>query len=196
MSVEQPCETARRFVTGDDPRRANLAPAPEPGKTVRDAAAFLALCPAGGLLGLDPGRRAIGVAGSDATRRMATPLETLRRSAWPRDLERLQRLADARAAAGLVVGLPLNMDGSEGPQARAAGRMARALARGLGLPALLWDERLSSFEAEERMRAQGLGWRERAGRIDAVAASVILEDALEALAREDAQARSRALSGS
>ncbi len=166
-----------------DPGRANLTPAPTPDKPVRDAAPFLRACPAGGLLGLDPGRRRIGVAGCDPTRLAVAPLETVRRSRWRDDLQRLRALTEERAATGIVLGLPLNMDGTEGPRAQSAARMGRNLAWGLGLPVLLWDERLSSFEAEDRMRAEGIDRNERARRIDAVAACVILRDALNAFER-------------
>ena len=162
--------------------RAKLAPAPDPGKPVRAAAAFLALCPAGGLLGLDPGSRRIGVAGSDDGRLIATPLLTLHRQGRARDMERLRVLARTRRAAGIVLGYPLAMDGGEGPAARRARRLGGELMRALGLPLLLWDERLSTFEAGEILAERGR--HRRAGRtagIDAIAASVILRDALAAL---------------
>ena len=166
-----------------DPDLGNLAPAPAPGKPVREAARFLRLCPDGGLLGLDPGRRRIGVAGCDPIRLTVAPLETVRRSAWRDDLERIRALAEERAAAGIVLGHPLDMDGTEGPAARSAEAMGRSLARGLALPVLMWDERLSTFEAEERMRAAKPGGDERARGIDAIAACVILRDALNAFER-------------
>ena len=172
-------------MTESDPERANLTPAPKRDKPVRDAAVFLGLCPSGALLGLDPGSRTIGVAASDGTRRLATPAETIRRNKWSQDLERLRGLAEQRFATGIVLGYPLNMDDSEGPRAQAARQMGNNLIRALGLPVLLWDERLSSFEAEEMMVQAGVRENERAERIDQVAAAVILQDALDAFARLD-----------
>ena len=157
-----------------------LTPAPASGKPVLTAAAFLALCPQGGLLGLDPGSRRIGVAGSDDGRLIATPLLTLQRRGRAKDMERLRKLARERRAAGIVLGYPLAMDGSEGPAGRRARRLGGQLMHGLGLPLLMWDERLSSFEARDILAQRS----RRAGRtagLDAVAASVILRDALAAL---------------
>ena len=171
------------MIADDDPA-SRVASPPPPGKPVRQASAFLALCPSGALLGLDPGSRTMGVAASDATRRIATPLETIRRRGLRGNLDRLAELATERSARGIVLGYPLNMDGSEGPRAQSARQTAVNLISGLALPVLLWDERLSTFEAHEILREQGVPKAGRDARIDAVAASVILRDALEALARE------------
>ena len=136
------------------------------------------------LLALDVSRRAIGVAGADASWRLATPLATIPRKGWQRDLGALLRLIEARAAGLLVVGWPLNMDGSEGPRCQAIRAFARNLDVALGLPILLWDERLSTFAAKEiaaerRSAGQGRG----AVGLDALAAAQILQDCLDALAR-------------
>jgi putative Holliday junction resolvase len=139
------------------------------------------LPPTGSLLGLDISKRRIGVAGTDHERRLATALTTIPRQGAARDGERLAQLARARQAVGLVVGLPINMDGSDGPMAKAARADAAALARRLGLPVLLQDERLSTFTVKDEI-AEGRLPRPRKGQpIDHFAAMVILEDALRAL---------------
>jgi putative Holliday junction resolvase len=139
------------------------------------------LPPRGSLLALDVSKRRIGLAGSDVERRLATPLATLQRGNAGRDLERLRRAARERAAVGLVVGFPLNMDGSEGPMAKAARREAVALAEALALPALLQDERLTTFAVEDAIEEGRLPRPKRGAPTDHYAAAVILEDALKAL---------------
>jgi putative holliday junction resolvase len=147
-----------------------------------NAAGFAALLPPrGSLLALDLSKRRIGVAGSDHERRLVTPVATLARAGGAKDGARLASLARQREAVGLVVGLPLNMDGSEGPMARAARADALAFARALRLPALMQDERLSTFAVEDAI-AEGRLPRPRKGQpVDHYAAMVILEDALRAL---------------
>lgn len=170
-------------MTETAPERANLSSAHGSDKPLRDAAAFARLVPSGVLLGLDPGTKTIGVAACDATRRLASPVETIRRTKWTADLARLTAIARERSAVGIVLGYPLNMDGSEGPRAQASRQMGRNLIRGLGLPVLLWDERLSSFAAEEAMMEAGLNAARRQERIDRAAAALILEAAMAALAK-------------
>jgi len=170
-------------VTETAPERANLTPAPECDKPLRDAAAFARLVPEGVLLGLDPGTKTIGVAACDATRRLASPVETIRRTKWNADLARLATIVKDRGAVGIVLGYPLNMDDSEGPRAQASRQMGRNLIRGLHLPVLLWDERLSSFAADEAMAEAGLNAARRQERIDRAAAALILEAAMAALAK-------------
>lgn len=133
------------------------------------------------IVGVDFGTRRIGVAVSDDDGRGAYPLATIDRHSLKRDLGQLANLLAPRKPERLVVGLPLSMDGSEGPMARAARRFANRLADHLQLPVELFDERLTSFEA--RLRLAELG-RAKRSRIDAVAAAVILEGWLEANARE------------
>ena len=147
-----------------------------------NAAAFAALLPArGSLLALDVSKRRIGLAGTDQERRLATALLTFERAGAARDLERLSRAVHERQAVGLVVGLPLNMDDSEGPMAKAARAEANALAAALGLPVLLQDERLSTFAVEDAI-AEGRLPRPRKGQpVDHHAAAVILQDTLKAL---------------
>ena len=148
----------------------------------QSAAELRAALPEGGvLLGLDLGTKTIGTALSDAGWRFTTPGKTLPRGKFMRDLEALRRLAEERQVAGIVLGLPLNMDGSEGPRAQSARAYARNLAA-LGLPLLLWDERWSSATAERDLIAQDVSRAKRAERIDSHAAAVILQGALDALA--------------
>jgi putative Holliday junction resolvase len=139
--------------------------------------------PAGGaLMGLDPGSKTIGVAVSDGLRLTATALETIRRRRFADDAARLAEIARHRAVAGVVIGLPLNMDGSAGPRAQSARAFARNVAAALGLPVALMDERLSSFAAEEAMLAAGVPRGRRAEAVDRVAAAIILQGALDRLA--------------
>ncbi len=170
-------------MTESDPERANLTPAPKGDKPVRVLEDLLRLSPSGSLLGLDPGTRTIGVATSDTTRLITTPLETIRRTKWSRDAERLQAIAEERTITGIVLGYPLNMDDSEGPRAQAARQMGNNLIRALGLPVLLWDERLSSFEAETMMQERGLTKKQQAPKVDSMAAAIILQNVLD-LARQ------------
>jgi putative Holliday junction resolvase len=149
-----------------------------------DGREFLAALPRrGSLLALDLSRRRIGLAGTDVERRLATPLRTFERAGRIRDLERLRRAVAERGVVGLVVGLPLNMDGSEGPMARTARAEAAGFARELRLPTLLQDERLTTFAVEDAI-AEGRLPRPRKGQpVDHYAAAVILDDALRALRR-------------
>jgi putative Holliday junction resolvase len=141
-----------------------------------------------GLIGLDVSRKAIGVAGADASWRLATPLATIRRRRFTADLAGLQATIAERDAAALVLGWPLNMDGSEGPRCQSVRAFAERLEHALRLPILLWDERLSTFAAEEAADQAGLRARKRADRLDALAAAIILQGALDALARLESQA--------
>lgn len=136
-----------------------------------------------GLLALDVSKRAIGVAGADAGWRLATPLTTIRRTRWAQDLERLEGIIHGRAAGALVLGWPLNMDGSEGPRCQAVRAFANSLDAALGLPILLWDERLSTFAAAEAAEQAGLRGKRRAEMLDALAAAAVLQDVLNTLAR-------------
>jgi putative Holliday junction resolvase len=136
------------------------------------------------LLGLDLGDRRIGVAVSDALGLIATPLEVIHRTSKAQDFRRITALIREQQAAGLVVGHPLNDDGSAGPQARRIERYVAALAaalqaEGLDVPVMFWDERLSTQRAEETMALAGHRARRRSGHIDAVAAAIILQDYLD-----------------
>ena len=145
-------------------------------------AEFRTALPAGGaLLGLDLGTRTIGTAFCDAGWRFASPGKTLPRGKFTADKAQLAGLIAERSMAGLVIGLPRNMDGSEGPRAQSSRAYARNLSA-LGLPILLWDERWSTASAERQLIAQDISRAKRAGRIDAAAAAVILQAAIDALA--------------
>jgi putative Holliday junction resolvase len=147
-----------------------------------NAVDFHACLPArGSLLALDVSKRRIGIAGTDIERRLATALTTIERRGANVDLDRLATMVRERRAVGLVIGLPINMDGSEGPMARAMRAEAARLANQLGLPALLQDERLSTFAVEDAI-AEGRLPRPRKGQhLDHYAAMVILDDTLRAL---------------
>lgn len=149
----------------------------------RTAAEFAAALPEGGrLIGLDLGTKTIGVALADAGWSFATPMETLLRAKLTADLARLSAIVAAQNIVGAVLGIPLNMDGTPGPRAQATRAFAREAATRLELPWLLWDERLTTAEAERAMIAQDMSRARRAAAIDAHAAAIILQAALDALA--------------
>jgi putative Holliday junction resolvase len=138
--------------------------------------------PSGGvLLGLDLGTKTIGTAFCDAGWRFASPGKTLPRGKFTADKAQIAALIAERKVQGLVIGLPRNMDGSEGPRAQSSRAYARNLAD-LDLPILMWDERLSTASAEAALIAQDISRAKRADRIDAAAAAVILQAAIDALA--------------
>ena len=137
----------------------------------------------GALIGLDLGTKTIGVAASDPDRRLATGVTTLARKAFTADAEKLLALAAERGAAGFVLGLPINMDGSEGPRAQSTRAFARNFARRTDLPIALWDERLSTAAVERALIAGNASRAKRAAVIDQHAAAFILQGALDRLAR-------------
>jgi len=149
---------------------------------VGDAAPHLP--PRGGLLGLDLGTKTIGVATSDADRRLATGVETIMRKTFTVDAKRLLALAAERNCAGFVLGLPKNMDGSEGPRAQSVRAFARNLAKLTDLPIALWDERLSTAAVERELIAADVSRKKRAAVIDQHAAIFILQGALDRLAHQ------------
>jgi putative Holliday junction resolvase len=130
-------------------------------------------------LGLDVGRATIGLALADEVLRTARALRTLRRTGEAQDVAEIRKVVEEFEVTRAVVGLPLHMDGSEGASARLARGFAERLGAALGLPVELHDERLSTFEAEDRLRRQGLSGRERRKVVDAEAAAVILQDWLD-----------------
>ena len=144
-----------------------------------EAAAHLP--PRGALLGLDVGTKTIGVATSDAERRLATGVETIARKTFTADAARLLALAAERRCAGLVLGLPLNMDGTEGPRAQSVRAFARNLAKLTDLPIALWDERLSTAAVERELIAADVSRAKRAAVIDQHAAAFILQGAIDRL---------------
>ena len=141
--------------------------------------AFLALPPAGKLLGLDLGTKTIGVAVSDGMRYSATPLETIKRIKFTQDAERILALIIENAAVGIIIGLPLNMDGSEGPRVQSTRAFARNLAQKTPVPMAFWDERLSTSAVTRMMIEADLRRDRRAEIVDKLAASYILQGALD-----------------
>ncbi len=138
----------------------------------------------GALIGLDLGSKTIGVAVSDPERRVAAPVETIKRARFKLDAQRVLALAAERRAAGIVLGLPVNMDGSEGASAQSARAFARNLAKLTELPIALWDERLSTAAVERALIAADASRAKRKAVIDQHAATYILQGALDRLARE------------
>lgn len=141
-----------------------------------------AIGPSGALLGLDPGTKTIGVAVCDERRSLASPLETITRTKLRNDLDRLRHFIEERDATGIILGMPVNMDGSSGPRAQSVRAFSRSIEDAFGLPVLHWDERLSTVTAQQNMIASGLNRKTRAKRIDAMAAAEILQTALDRLA--------------
>lgn len=136
----------------------------------------------GALVGLDLGTKTIGVAVSNPDRRLATGVETIQRKAFKQDAARLLAIAAERKAVGFVLGLPINMDGSEGPRVQSTRAFARNLARLTALPIGLWDERLSTAAVERELIGMDVSRAKRAAVIDEHAAIFILQGALDRLA--------------
>ena len=148
-----------------------------------DAQDFITTLPRNGALaGLDLGTKTIGVAISDVMRGVATPTQTIRREKFTLDAEALLKLLAARQVAGIVIGLPRNMDGSEGPRAQSTRAFIRNLEKLTALPVLFWDERLSTVAAERALLEADTSRKRRAEVIDHVAAGFILQGALDRLA--------------
>ena len=147
------------------------------------AEAALHLPSRGTLIGLDLGTKTIGVAASDPDRKIATPVETIARRTFTTDAKRIIGLAADRSAVGFVLGLPINMDGSEGPRAQSTRAFARNLGKLTELPIALWDERLSTAAVERELIAADVSRKKRAAVIDQHAAAFILQGALDRLAR-------------
>jgi len=137
----------------------------------------------GALIGLDLGTKTIGVAVCDPDRKLATGVETIARKTFTADAKRVLALAAERKAVGFVLGLPVNMDGSEGPRAQSTRAFARNLAKLTELPIALWDERLSTAAVERELIAADASRAKRAAVIDQHAAAYILQGALDRLAR-------------
>lgn len=172
---------------------ASAAPAPDPLARVHEGPMEMlaaGLAP-GALIGLDLGTKTIGVAVSDPRRTLASPLETLPRKKFGADAGRLREIAEGRGATGFVMGLPRDMSGTEGPRAQASRAFARNLARALGLPVALWDERLSTVAVERALIAADASRRKRAEVVDRMAAAFILQGALDRMAYAAREAGTR-----
>lgn len=160
----------------------------------RDAEALAALAatlaPGAQLVGLDVGTKTVGVAISDASRRIASPLKTLRRGRkFGADADALLALVAGRSLGGWIVGLPVEMSGTEGPRADSARAFARNFERRTGAPTVMWDERLSTVAAERALLEADLSRGRRAEVVDAVAAALILQGALDRLAAMENEGR-------
>lgn len=141
---------------------------------------FAAACPPmRALVGLDLGEKTIGVAVSDSLRTVASPLETIRRRKFTADAGHLLQIIENRRIGGIILGLPFNMDGSEGPRCQSTRAFARNLARLSDLPIGFWDERLSTVAAEKALLEADTTRKRRAEVIDHVAAGYILQGALD-----------------
>ena len=134
------------------------------------------------LAGLDLGTKTIGVAVSDVMQSVATPLETIKRTKFTVDAEALLAICTKRQIGGLILGLPLNMDGSDGPRVQSTQAFARNLSRLTALPIAFWDERLSTVAAERALLEADTSRKRRGEVIDHVAAGFILQGALDRLA--------------
>lgn len=142
------------------------------------------------LLGLDPGSKTIGVAISDSALKVASPLETIKRAKFTQDAEQLARICAAYKIGGLVIGLPVNMDGSEGPRCQSVRALARNLREkaGFEMPMAFWDERLSTAAVERFLVDEADMTRKRRGEVvDKMAAAYILQGALDAISRQSAR---------
>jgi putative Holliday junction resolvase len=135
------------------------------------------------LIGIDLGTKTIGLALSDVERRIATPLETIRRTTFTKDAARLLELGDKFEVAAFVIGLPLNMDGSEGPRVQSTRAFVRNLGAKTVRPFVYWDERLSTAAVTRELLLQDASRAKRADVIDRMAAAFILQGALDRLAR-------------
>lgn len=133
----------------------------------------------GPLFGLDFGEKTIGVAVCDPDRSVATPVTTIRRKKFTLDAQELAELAEPRKIVGLVMGLPLNMDGTEGPRAQSTRAFARNLAGVINIPIAFWDERMSTAAMERALIAIDTKRAKRASKIDSMAATYILQGALD-----------------
>lgn len=156
----------------------------------QEADVFAQRLPAGArLIGIDVGSKTLGLALSDVTRTIASGLTTLKRGKFSADVARLQALIEEHQVGGLIVGLPTNLSGGDGPRAQSTRAFVRNLTKHIALPILLWDERFSTAAAERVLIEADASRRRRAAVIDKVAATLILQNALDRLRRSSAGAR-------
>ncbi|MBS0249551.1 MAG: Holliday junction resolvase RuvX [Proteobacteria bacterium] len=155
---------------------------PHPGLTTEDQQLFRdATTDPGRLIGIDAGTKTLGLSLSDVRRTIASPLETIRRTKFTADATRLFAIVAEHGVSGFVLGLPRNLDGTEGPRAQATRALARNLNKLSPLPILLWDERLTTAEAERMLIDADQTRKRRAEVIDKLAATIILQSALDRL---------------
>lgn len=153
------------------------------GGITTDPETFVKTAESGRLIGIDAGTKTLGLALSDVLRTIASPLETIRRRKFSVDKDRLLELAGSHEISGWVLGQPFNMDGSRGPRVQATEAFAKNLAAVSPLPILLWDERLSTVAAERTLIEADASRKRRGQVIDQVAATIILQGALDRLGR-------------
>jgi putative pre-16S rRNA nuclease len=148
--------------------------------SILDLVGFAATLPPGArLLGFDLGEKTIGIALSDTSRAIATPMETLPRGKFSADVVKLEKIITEHKVGGIVIGLPLNMDGSDGPSAQSARAFARNLSARTDLPIVLWDERLSTVAVTRTLLDADASRRRRAEVVDKMAAAYILQGTLD-----------------
>jgi len=135
------------------------------------------------LLGLDLGSKTIGVALSDILRTVASPMEVIRRSKFTKDAERLMAIIAEQNIGGIILGFPLNMDGSEGPRCQSTRQFVRNISEKISLPVALWDERLSTVAVTRTLLEADASRRRRKEVVDKLAAAYILQGALDKMAR-------------
>jgi putative Holliday junction resolvase len=168
--------------TGEGPR----------GETVEDIEEFATRLEAGApLIGIDAGTKTLGLALSDVTRTIASPLTVLKRTKFKADAAELLRIAGEHRIGGFVLGLPISLDGSEGPRAQATRAFARNLNALTALPILLWDERLSTVAAERALLEADASRKRRAQVVDKLAAAIILQGALDRMRKSQHRAPER-----
>lgn len=139
------------------------------------------LPPGARLLGLDLGTKTIGMALSDVTRSVATPFETIKRTKFTQDAQRISEIVETQSVGGIVLGLPLNLDGTEGPRAQSTRAFARNLGPLVPAPLVFWDERLSTAAVERHLLEADASRKRRAEVVDRMAAAYILQGALDRL---------------
>jgi putative Holliday junction resolvase len=159
--------------------RPDKSQSPRSGPALELDAFHAALAPGARLIGIDVGTKTLGLALSDVLRTVASPLETIRRRKFSLDAARLIELAAEHQIGGFVIGLPANLDGSEGPRAQSTRAFARNLANLTPLPLLFWDERLSTAAAERTLIEADTSRKRRGELIDKLAATIILQTALD-----------------
>ena len=133
------------------------------------------------VIGLDVGTTTIGIALSDISRMIASPMETINRTKFTKDIERLKAIISEHNVAGMVIGWPVNMDGSEGPRCQSTKQFVRNVEAHTDIPSVMWDERMSSMAVDKAMLEADLSRQKRDKHIDKLAASYILQGALEAM---------------
>ncbi|UJR80016.1 Holliday junction resolvase RuvX [Sandaracinus amylolyticus] len=143
-------------------------------------------------LGIDPGTRRVGVAVADDEGMLASPRDTIEHVSDEATARAIAKVAEEEDAGEIVVGLPLGLDGREGPSSRHARSLARAIAKASGRRVVLWDERMTSQAAHRALAAGGASSRDRRGKVDRIAAALLLESYLEAQRAKAARARAKA----